>query len=185
MKKTGLTAVGLRGILVTLIVLLIGLSGAGFYFAQKWLTEFSKTVSQTIANSSTSGHDVQSLKQLQEDLAAKQDIITKATNIATTTDNFQTQSIQDLGTYADLSGVKITNYSFPPATQAAGTAAKSATSITLTLQSPMSYVSLLKFMNYIENNLPKMQISTITLSRVEGNSTSVRAESMTVEVYTR
>lgn len=181
MKKT-MNAMKLRGILIFLIVLVIGLSAVGFYFAQGWLRTYAVSVSQFVAESTVSGNDVQSLETLQQELVAQQDIITKVTSIIAPRQNYQNQVIKDLDTYAAKAGIGELDYGFTP-DAAAGAAAS--TSVIVTLESPVSYEKLLRFMSDIESNLPKMQISQINLSRIPGDNTSVRTDQLTIEVSTQ
>jgi hypothetical protein len=186
MKKSKMNAVTLRGVLVTIIVLLIVLAGVGFYFTQSWLDSLAVSVSHTVADSKSSDSGLQSLQKLQEELASRQDIITKTNSIFTSTSSFQTQAVQDLIAYAAASGITISNYAFPaPASTSPATASIPTTQVTVTLTSPVNYTSLLKFMTAIEGNLPKMQIIGINVGRISGDDTSVRIDQLTVAVYTR
>lgn len=197
MKKSKMSAVTLRGILATMIVLLIILSGVGFYFAQSWLSTQAIAVSHKVADSTSSGTSVPSLQKLKTELASEQDIITKTNALMTPASTYQTQAVQDLITYANVTGITISNYSFPataasgatpttPATTTAATAnAGPSTQVTATLTSPLPYTNLLKFMYDIETNLPKMQITSIDLTRVDGNSNSVGVSQLTIAVYTK
>jgi len=191
MKKPGLSAITLRNILVTVIVLLIGLSGVGFYFAQDWLHNLAISVSHTVADSTASGNDTQALSKLQTELSTRQDIVSKTNSIFTSSSTYQTQAVKDLTTYANATGITITNWSFttpavaPAAAAAAAASTLPTTSVTITLGSPVLYTSLLKFMGEIEGNLPKMQISSINLSRIAGDNTSVKIQQLVIAVYTR
>ena len=182
MKKSKMTASKLRGILSFLIVLTLGLSAAGFYYAQGWLSELAVSVSHTIADSTTSGNNVQALNKLQVELSSRQDIIARANNILTSRQTYQTQAVGDLTAYARATGVSISNYTFPASTDSASTPT---TTITITLGNPVSYVSLLKFMKAIEGSLPKMQILNINIGRIAGDSQSVRVDQLTVAISTR
>lgn len=187
MSTSKMNAITLRGVLGTMVVLLIVLSGVGFYFAQNWLQEMAVSVSHTVAESTTSDSSVQALKKLQEELSTRQDIITKTNSIFTSTSTYQTQAVEDLIAYAKSSGITISNYAFPPPAAASSAAASSipTTLVTVTLTSPVSYTSLLKFMSAVEGNLPKMQITSINLGRISGDSESVKIDQLTVAVYTR
>lgn len=184
MKQKGMTATKLRALLVVLIIMLIGLAGVGFYFGQQILGDYAATVRQTVANSTASGNDVQSLKKLQEELVARQDIIAKANTLFATNQDYQNQVIKDLGTYAAKTGISISNYGFSAAS-AVGATGTPSTSVTITVGNPVSYTSLLAFMAAVEGSVPKMQIGNLTLTRIDGDSNSVSTAQMTVEVYTR
>lgn len=180
MKNSKLTAVSLRGILATMIVLMIALAGVGFYFAQTWLRDYSKTVGQAVADSISTGNDIQNLQKLQGELEERQDTIAKASNLITSTQTYQSQSIQDLKTYAAISGVAISNFSFT--TIGATASASSGSGVTVTLSSPVPYTSLLKFLTLVEGNIPKMQVSSMSLGRIAGSADSVKIDTITIEV---
>lgn len=185
MKKSKMNSITLRRTLGTAIVILILLAGVGFYFAQSWLNTLAISVSHTVAESQSSDTGLQSLQRLQQELASRQDIITKTNSIFTSNSTYQTQAVQDLIAYAASSGITISDYSFPTAAASTTTTSVPTTQVTVTLASPVNYVSLLKFMTAIEGNLPKMQITSINLGRISGDSTSVRIDQLTVAVYTR
>lgn len=186
MKKSSMSPTVLRGLLGTAVVIAIGLAGVGFYFAHGYLAEYAVSVSNKVAESSTSGTDLQALSRLQQEIAAQQEVATKAAGIFTSRQTFQTQAVKDLGAYAAATGITISNYTFgTPTTGGAGATSTLENTVTITLASPVSYTNLLKFMKAIEGNLPKMQISNVTLNRIEGDSQSVQIDQLTIGVYAR
>lgn len=185
MKQQGLSPSALRGILSTMIVLLIGLASVGFYFAQQWLQEYAVTVSHKVADSAASGTDVQALSKLQEELKSREDVTIKTANMFASLQTFQTQAVKDLGIYAAASGISISQFNFSESTVAPVGSGIPTTTVTITLASPVNYVNLLKFVQAIEGNLPKMQISGLNLSRIEGDTQSVKIDQLTIAVYTR
>ena len=96
MKKSGMTAKALRGILIFVIFVMIGASATGIYFAQKWLLALAGTISQTVADSNSSGNNSQAAAQLQAELAAQQSVIEKTSLISVSRQNYQSKAIQDL-----------------------------------------------------------------------------------------
>lgn len=186
MKKSKMTAVALRGILGTMIVIIIGLTGLGFYFAQNWLSDLAIDVSHTIADSTSSGNNIQALHKLQEELESRQDIISRANSLFTSKQTYQIQAVNDLTAYATATGISISNFTFPTTpTTTKSTTTDATTVVTLTLSNPVRYDSLIRFMQAIEGNLPKMQISSINLSRIEGDTQSVKIDQLTIAVSTR
>ncbi|CAN5369369.1 hypothetical protein BH10PAT4_BH10PAT4_3350 [soil metagenome] len=185
MKKSRMSAIILQRALGTSIVLLIILSGVGFYFAQEWLHTLATSVSQTVAQSKTRDSGLQSLNKLQKELEAQQEITTKTNNIAASNTAYQTQSVQDLIAYAGATGITISDYAFPLAAATPAATTVPATQVTVKLTSPISYSSLLKFMTAIEGNLPKMQITSVNLGRIVGDNSSVKIDQLTIAVYTR
>ncbi len=59
------------------------------------------------------------------------------------------------------------------------------TTVNITLDNPVNYRNLLQFIHYIEQNLTKMQISSISLSGATESSSQVTTDSLTIEVYIR
>lgn len=59
------------------------------------------------------------------------------------------------------------------------------TTVNIALANPVDYKSLLQFINYIEQNLTKMQISSVSLSRAGDDDSKVTSDSLTIEVYVR
>jgi hypothetical protein len=185
MKKSSMNSAKLRAFLGTSIVLVILLAGVGFYFAQDWLHNLAVSVSHKVADSNSSDSSVQSLNKLQKELASRQDIISKTNNIVTSTSTYQTQAVKDLTAYAKASGITISSYAFPVVAAAAAGSTTPITQVTVTLTSPVSYANLLRFMTAIEGNLPKMQITSVNMGRLSGDSASVKIDQLTVAVYTR
>ncbi len=191
MKKSGMTAKSFRGVLIFLILVMIGGSAVGIYFAQKWLLSQAAIISQTVAESNASGNDSHVAAKLQSELAAQQSVITKISLLAVSRQTYQSKTIQELDRYAADAGIVIANYSFAQATTGTTTTASTAASVTATnnpvvtatLVSPVSYQKLLKFMNYIENSLPKMQIASVNIGRSSNsNGDLVRIDQLSIEV---
>lgn len=173
MKSKKINAISLRATLVILVILLCALIGAGFYYAQNYLVNYASDVSQTVARSKSGGSDLQSLQALQSQLDNLQGATTKASSLSISKSMYETQAINDLNTYASRSGIKILSYSFSANTPAQ-TAPKTKTvgstsSATIKVESPISYTKLIDFMSYIESNLPKMQISSLTINKGSGS----------------
>ena len=186
MKQTGMTAKTLRSILSVMVVGLIALSAVGFYFAQGWLIALAVSISHTVGDSRANGSNLQSLHQLQDELNARQDVIIKTNALIAPLRTYQSQAIQDLNTYASEAGITISNYSFQATATSTTQVISGSSLVTATLTSPTSFTKLLKFMNSVESNLPKMQISSVNLGRVSGgDSDSVRIDQLIIEVYTQ
>lgn len=75
----------------------------------------------------------------------------------------------------------------PPGTESLPPAASQlkSTTVNIALANPVDYRSLLQFINYIEQNLTKMQISSVSLSRASDDDSKVTSDSLTIEVYIR
>lgn len=59
------------------------------------------------------------------------------------------------------------------------------TTVNITLDTPVDYRRLLQFIHYIEQNLTKMQISSVSLSNASEEQSGVTTDSLTIEVFIR
>ena len=199
MKKRQLTATGLR------LILTIGLFGvaaigiAVFSIADKMLRNTATATSHSVADASASQNNLQNLQKLQQDLIQKQDVVQRAASIVADSKSYeyQNQIINDLNDYASRAGLSIVSINFdtgaasgttkpggPSATPAPTTVVGGvkSTSASITLKNPVDYVSMLKFIKSIEQNLTKMQISSIGLSQ-GADGKGVTSDTLNIEVY--
>ena len=177
--KTGkkLTATTIRNILAFLLVIITVGAAVGFYSGLRIIKAYSLEVTHTISDSNASGKQVEQLSQLKKQLADGQVLVAKAEKLFSTPATYQTQVLKDISKYASETGVSISN--IESVTPAAGAPTTGSSQI-ITLQSPVSYLSLLKFIDAIEGNLPKMQISGINI----GRPTSASGDNVTVQKIT-
>jgi hypothetical protein len=199
MKKTSLTAASLRLILSIFLFVIIALGILLFSFAYSKLKDAAVDVSHSVADASASQNNLQNLQKLKQDLAAKQDVVTRAENIVAESRSYeyQNQIINDLNDYAARAGLSITTIDFSSAqagtgpTTTPGTAAPATPSTTIngvkstfvsvTLKNPVNYTGVLRFLKSIEQNLTKMQVSNIGLSKADDGGVSSNA--LNIEVY--
>lgn len=157
----------LRGILFVILALII-IGGVGlFYLGLGEIRKYAIEVNHTVADAEASGGQVQALQNLKGQISQSEALINKANQMFATPSNYQTQAINDIRTYAATSGVKITKTSFDDTTD--GTTR----TMIVSLQSPTSYTGLIKFLDGIEGNIPKMQVSNIGLGHVPGGGADV------------
>lgn len=195
MKHRGLTATKLRATLALSLLLITLVTSGGFYVVNRWLRSFATDVSHATADATASHTTISTLQQLQERLAANREVIQRANSIVAESQSYQYQDeiIQDLNNYASTAGISITNFNF----ETQGTADQqdttstqgitppsgiNSTLVSVTIQSPVNYDSLLRFFYSIEQNLTKMQITNISLTKSEGE---VASDDLTIEVYIR
>lgn len=203
--KKPLTATKLRAMLtVSLFVIAIG-GGAVFYFANHQLRSYASGVSEALAKADSSQDSLQTLQAIQSELNNNQDAIKRTAQIVADSKSYQYQNqiIDDLNDYAKRAGITITNIDFPDTVKgqtSAGTSAPAAgttpalapaavpgvksTSVSITLQNPVNYNHLLNFMHSIEQNLTKMQIASVNVSK-DATSSGVTSNVLTLEVYVR
>ncbi|NCQ54047.1 hypothetical protein COV88_02520 [Candidatus Saccharibacteria bacterium CG11_big_fil_rev_8_21_14_0_20_41_19] len=187
--KTGLQATSLRKAMITLVVILIILASVGFYFGQDWLTKYAAEVDQTTSGSSASSSSSQALSQLHEEITNNQPIGAKASALVASSQNYQNKIISDLNKYASSTGISIAGYNLTQPTITGDDAGATISGVkskfvTITLNNPIPIRSLLQFFKAIESNLPKMQITGISISS-SSTKDNVTVDPLTIEVYTK
>lgn len=188
MKKTFLKATTLRVLLSLSSLVILAGAIAGFYLAQDQLRKFAIEINTAGATSSASSN-AQNLIKIREEITNNQTTGDKANDFFASTTTYQTQITSDLNAYATANGISITSSSWKQSSaDAAGIISRTGfapQSINVTIQNPVILTNLLQFMKSIESNLPKMQISSITISPVANSKTSVTVDPITIEIYTR
>lgn len=215
-KKTALTAGKLRYILVGTLVLLFLVGGGGFYFAQNLLKSYAKETSTLNSQASISDQNLEALRNIQAYLAAHEQDQELAQKVVADSKQYRYQNeiVGDISKFANQSGISITAYNFtsdsatgttgsgagtttPPATggtatpspgssATGGVSSLKSTTVNVTIRSPVNYTNLLNFISRIEQNITKMQIAGISLTRSdEGGKSQVSSESFDIEVYVR
>ncbi len=191
-NKKSLKPTSLRNLLIFLVLLTIVLAGAGFYFGRNWLHDYAVSVNHTVSDATSSNSDVSSLKKLQQQIEQQQAIIGKTQSLFTDPSNYQTQVVQDISRYAAQLGLPTPNFTFqaaPSSTPSTGGAATTPVAsvpgktVTVTIQSPIAYITLLKFISAIEQNLPKMQLTGVNIGR--SDSGMVTTDALTIQVFSR
>lgn len=180
MAKQNFKPQSLRATLfVALFVVLAGGFGL-FYLGLNEVRKYAVDVNHSVADAEASNLEVKQLQQLKSQLAQSEALISKANQTFATTDDYQNQAITDTRNYAATSGITIAKISFDDVV--AGTNP----TMTVSLKEPVSYSKLIKFLDSIEGNIPKMQVSSIGLSHVNGGSTdSVKVDDIKIMIATR
>ena len=198
-KRRPLTATTLRAILSVAMFVIAAVGGVAFWIANSKLEEYAIQVSHTSADADASRSNLQNLQKIQQTLTQDQEVVQRASNIVADSQSYQYQNqiITDLNDYAAKAGIEITNINFastqtttggatptPAAPAAPAPSGVKSMPVSVTLKNPVDYLSLLKFVKSIEENLTKMQISRINLSK-DPTKNSVTSDALTIEVYVR
>lgn len=208
-KASRLSAQKLRLLLIASIVAILALASVGFYFARTQLVDFAATVRQSTELAKTSDANISTLETLKTKLAQDKEIVDRAQQVVADSKSYayQDQIIKDLNEYARQSGVTISGYTFGSTPGAAETTAPAApatvpttggaapvpapaaapksTIVSVSVKSPVKYASMMKFLHLIEQNLTKMQLSGISLTKDETSPSDISVSALNVEVYTR
>ncbi|MES2630572.1 MAG: GspMb/PilO family protein [Patescibacteria group bacterium] len=170
----------LRGILIFLLAVVV-IGGAGlFYLGLGEVRKFAVEVNHSIADAEASGGQFDSLQALKQQLSQSEALIAKANQMFATPDTYQTQAITDISTYATAAGLTVTKTSFDEQVDGASR------TMTVSLRSPVSYSKLIQFLDGIESNIPKMQVSNIAVSHVAGGGADlVAVDDIKIMIATR
>lgn len=199
-KSKKLTATGLRLMLSVSLFVIAAIGVVGFFYAKNNLQAVAVDTSHTVVDASASQDNLRTLQKVQKTLADNKDVVSRTSSIVADSQSYQYQDqiISDLNNYATKAGISITNLDFSTTTAAAPASAAGSpkavaspqpngvksTSVTVTLSNPVSYNHLLTFIRSVEQNLTKMQISRVSLSKgVDSNSVS--SDALAIEVYIR
>ena len=198
MKKPQLSAVTFRLILSGSLVLITIIGVILFSLANNQMRQVATDVSHVVVDANASQDNLTTLEKIKKALASEQDIVARTSQIVAESKSYeyQDQIITDLNGYAQKAGISITNLDFSgaagatkapaspaaPTAPAATTSGLHSTSVTVTIQNPVDYNNLLRFIKSIEQNLTKMQISKVSLSRAESGS-NVTSDAFAIEVY--
>ncbi len=208
--KMKLTAPILRIILLVVLALTLVIGGLGFYTLRQIMSNYAKETSSLNSQASASDQNIQSLQKLQAYLDSHKDDISKVNQVVADSKEYQYQNdiINDLTAFANQSGVSITSFTFtsgtgtsatstPTPTAGTGTskttteaapAASSlkSTTVSVAITNPVDYNSLLAFINHVEQNLTKMQVSSVNLTHDPGKGKNeVSSDVFNIVVYVR
>jgi hypothetical protein len=171
MAKQAFKPQSLRALLLVILVLIIA-GGLGlFYLGLNEVRTFAVEVNHSIADAEASNGQVQALQSLKGQLAQSETLIAKANQMFATPANYQNQAITDTRNYAAASGISIAKVDFDTAVAGVNPV------MTVSLKAPVPYSKLIQFLDNIEGNIPKMQVTSIGISHVIGG----KADAVTVD----
>jgi hypothetical protein len=194
-----MTPILLRKLLIAALVGTIAAAGAGFYFASDFLSKTALETEHVKADAELLTSDLEKLSRLQTEMKDKADIVARAEQIVSDSASFQHQDqvVEDVTAYAKVAGVKISGFSFAgsgaSSSSGGGTTAPGAVSIpgvksieaTVTLQTPIKYTNFLKFLEAIEQNLTKMQVTGVNMTPAADDPNAINNPSVGLSIYVR
>ena len=189
---------------LSLVLILVGM-GVVVYFGYTMLQGTAEEVSKVQTEAKAVDAKVQNLARLEKEMEKYKDSVAKAQQLVAETRQYQYQNqiINDLTTYASQSGVGIAGFTFASgstgsksssgssSTSGTGSSAGASTGagpksmkVSVRLNEKTDYMALLRFMHLIEQNLTRMQIASVSMSKAEGAG-QVNTQTLDVEVYVR
>ena len=189
---------------LSLVLILVGMGGV-VYFGYTMLQGTAEEVSKIQTEAKAVDAKVQNLARLEKEMEKYKDSVAKARQLVAETQQYQYQNqiINDLTTYANQSGVGIAGFTFTSGSAGAksnsGSSGTSGTNnssgsnsaagpksmkVSVRLNEKTDYMALLRVMHLIEQNLTRMQIASVSMSKAEGVG-QVSTQTLDVEVYVR
>jgi hypothetical protein len=183
MKDGGMKASALRGMLIAaLFMALIGAS-AGFYFTLNALTSMVNDI-RTNSPALTSNDSIVKATSALKAFTLKNKVVgDKADTFIIASADAQSKIMSDIKKYATSTGISVSNFSFNKSNTAQASTGGDpiAELVTITLDNPVNFNGMMKFLILIENSLPKMQISGINISA--SDNTTVKVDPITIKYY--
>lgn len=170
----------LRAVLVVALIIIIA-SGLGlFYLGLNEVRTYAVEVNHTIADAEASKVQLQALQGLRGQLTQSETSIARANQMFASSGDYQNKAAADTRNYANASGVTIEQINFDDTVSDVGA------TMTVSFKSPVSYSKLIQFLDGIEGNIPKMQVSAIGLGHVNGaNADSVAVDTIKIMIATK
>ena len=164
--------------LLSLVFAIIVLGGSAlFYFGLSMLGDYSAQVNQRLADADASGKQIDELQTLKSQLSQSTSLVEKANQLFTTPDAYRSRTLSDLKNYADAAGLSIESTNFDD---------NSGQTVTVELAAPVSYAKLITFLSNVESNLPKFQVSSISLRHSsDGGADSVEVGEIKIGISVR
>jgi hypothetical protein len=169
----------LRTLLSILLIIVAGGGAAVFYLGNTTVGDYAVKVNHRLADAEASGKQVEELQMLKGQLTQSSLLISKADMFFATPIDYQSQAITDLERYADKAGLTITKTTRDDNTQTGRYG------VTIRLQQPVTFSRLIGFLNNIEGNVPKMQVSSIKIGPSGNGSNSVRTGDIKIDISVR
>ena len=199
MKKAELTPAKLRIILIVALVTLVGAHVFATFVGQRLLARSSEGVTRAVTLSHSSQKTLDTLASAEQQLDSQESTVKKAGQLVAVDSSYQDQVIKDITNYAQLAGMQVRSFSFESAAPAAGAAANTAQAaptavagttserVTISLVTPISYSSLLRFLQLVDGNVLQLKAESLNISTAvmpeEGVEPQVDTSTLTFEVY--
>lgn len=175
-----------------LIVFSIGIIGVSFYFGNMFLRDQAVRTGQARIDGELVSEEITRLQSLRTYFDNNKNTVRRAADVVAESQqySYQNQVIDDINTYAGRNGITILSFDFPvaalnnPAVAVAPGGLKRS-AITINVQGPVPYDTFMLFVKSIEQNLTKMQITSIALAPDPESRTLLSDSSISIEVYLR
>lgn len=167
--KNQLKATTARTFLTTLLIIVMLASAGGFYFGLQQVRAVAVDVTHASQDASAGNNQVQELQELQLQLEQTKALVEKADTMFAPVAGYQGRVLTDIKTYATASGLTVTTTEFGEAGEQSSESGETRL-LTITLGQPVSYTSLLRFLQLTEGSIPKITVNGIKITRIDGGA---------------
>lgn len=166
-------------LIVILIVLVLGI-GAGVYFAYTNLLSSSKAASHAIAQLQKENAPMQNTEEIATQNQQYADVLAIVPRLSIPTSDIQSVITPDINKYARLTGILIssTTYGKESGTPGSNSSPTNNNTVSIEVSNTVPMKSVLQFIKLIENNIPLMYVTEISLEGTDGKD--VKLNSMTI-----
>lgn len=183
-------------LLLSIVVIVVAIVAMNILFQAK-LKQLALDVRKANNAATVSKEDLSRLKNLRSYLEKEKDTIDKTKKIVADSSSYQYQDqvINDISNYSTRSGVVVTGVNFDEQVNNSGTAGNSAipnptptngakfATATINIKSPVNYRNAMQFLYYLENNLTKLQVTSVSMSKASKAGQEVTINPLTLKVY--
>ncbi len=206
-KKPGMSASSLKMALITFVFLAAVAIPLASWFGIQALRNESRLASSAVDEANAIDQTNLETLNLWKKLNQKRDVAEKARKIVADSQSYSYQDVivRDLDNLAKKSGIRIIRYDFvnagnkktkpgadrknetpkPKPVKGSSDSSLKTVSVNVSIEGPVSYYKLLRFINYIEQNSTKMQLSGVSIYGNNSNRDKINTEMLTIEVYVR
>ena len=178
--KKPFNAQSLRAVLAFLLVAVILGGGYLFYYGLNQVSDYSIEVNQSLHEADASNKQVAQLQLLKSQLSQSDALISKADSLFASPATYQGQASTDLKNYANQVGLSITSIAFDDP------AATGSYAAIVSFKNPVNYSKFIQFLSLVEGNLPKMQVSSLSLKhQPSGSANDVVVETIKINIAVR
>lgn len=180
MKPTGISATNMRVVLLLLFIMSLVGGVAIYYFGNNYLSVKSEELHQFIADNSAMTTSSSSITRYKSLIATSDNLFSKINNIYVPSVDYQQSVNVLLNNYANKSGLSISAIEYQPNASVSNTRA-----MNIKFSSPVNYDSFIKFIEYLDGSLPKVQITEVNISANKDADNKIIVNNLTAEVYVK
>lgn len=172
-----------------LIILLLLSIGFAVSYTHQRLVSYVQEVDRLKIDSEINQQSIENAQKLRSALTKNADSVTRAAAIVADTKyyEYQDQIVQDITSYANVSGLTVLGFDFTTTSKSQSTNVKGLKTVVanVSLKSPLEYANYLRFLKLIEKNLTKMQVTQLEIGNDLKSPTTISSQLITLEVYVR